>query len=148
MATKLPEATASPFVRSGVNGMLIPLLPHQGGILHRYGQPENRLVIAATSEPEAEAPQLVIPSEPDPALAETQAANQKLQALVQAQAEQLRAFQEQMAQMQQMVQAQQTSQAPQAPKPRARAAKPAPVPTPEAVEPSVDSAEPLAPPVL
>lgn len=32
------------------NGIIIPLLPHQGGILHRFNQPENKLVIARVSE--------------------------------------------------------------------------------------------------
>lgn len=30
--------------------MKIPLLPHQGGILHRFGTPENQLFIAKISE--------------------------------------------------------------------------------------------------
>lgn len=41
---------STPYVKSAVNGMIIPLLPGQAGILHRFNQPENRLVVAGTSE--------------------------------------------------------------------------------------------------
>jgi len=38
-----------PHIVSRVNGMKIPLLPGQAGILHRFEQKENKLVIASTS---------------------------------------------------------------------------------------------------
>ncbi len=34
-----------PFVTSSVNGMVIPLLPHQGGILHRFKRAGNPIVV-------------------------------------------------------------------------------------------------------
>ena len=41
-----PAATENnPFVTSSVNGMVIPLLPHQGGILHRFKRPGNPIVV-------------------------------------------------------------------------------------------------------
>ena len=65
---------STPHIVSRVNGLKIPLLPHQGGILHRFNNQENKLVIShvstdsyvkdtdsmltspATPEPGAEAP--------------------------------------------------------------------------------------------
>lgn len=44
---------STPYVHSAVNGMKIPLHPNQRGILHRFAQPENRLVISRTSETSA-----------------------------------------------------------------------------------------------
>lgn len=40
---------STPHIVSRVNGMKIPLLPHQGGILHRFNNPENKLVVAKVS---------------------------------------------------------------------------------------------------
>lgn len=40
----------TPHIVSKVNGMRIPLLPHQGGILHRFTNPENQLFVAKVSE--------------------------------------------------------------------------------------------------
>ena len=40
----------TPHIVSKVNGMLIPLLPHQGGILHRFTNPENQILISKVSE--------------------------------------------------------------------------------------------------
>lgn len=39
-----------PHVVSAVNGLYIPLLPGQEGILHRFTNPENQLVFARVSE--------------------------------------------------------------------------------------------------
>lgn len=67
---------STPYIKSAVNGIIIPLLPGQAGILHRFNQPENRLVIAGTSEtlqrqarPAApdNAANLVVESTPEPA---------------------------------------------------------------------------------
>lgn len=40
---------STPHIVSRVNGLKIPLLPHQGGILHRFNNPENKLVISKIS---------------------------------------------------------------------------------------------------
>lgn len=92
-----PQAPTTPHARSAVNGMIIPLLPHQGGILHRFGQPENRLVIASTSEPAEEAGRLVLEAPEDPALTRALEANKAMQEQMAAQAAQLASMQEQMA---------------------------------------------------
>lgn len=63
---------SSPYVRSRVNGIMIPLMPGQVGIMHRFTNPENQVVIdqvnaaggSTTSERNAT---LVVPSTPDPA---------------------------------------------------------------------------------
>lgn len=39
-----------PFIQSRVNGMKIPLLPGQAGIMHRFRNPENQLVISHATE--------------------------------------------------------------------------------------------------
>lgn len=39
-----------PFITSAVNGIKVPLLPGQAGIMHRFRNPENRLVISEVSE--------------------------------------------------------------------------------------------------
>lgn len=39
-----------PFVQSRINGMKIPLLPGQAGIMHRFRNPENQLVISHATE--------------------------------------------------------------------------------------------------
>ena len=57
-----------PFVKSAVNGMKIPLHPHQAGILHRFEQPENRLVVSNTSETKG------LPPEPERMIADADAA--------------------------------------------------------------------------
>lgn len=36
-----------PFITSSVNGMVVPLLPHQGGILHRFKRAGNPIVVDA-----------------------------------------------------------------------------------------------------
>lgn len=43
-----------PHIVSAVNGIKIPLLPGQAGIMHRYTNPENRLVIASVHDQGAE----------------------------------------------------------------------------------------------
>lgn len=58
---------AYPHIVSSVNGLKIPLLPGQAGILHRFENPENRLVIASTSynpihDVRDDAETLVVPS--------------------------------------------------------------------------------------
>lgn len=99
-----PEAPTTPHARSSVNGMIIPLLPHQGGILHRFAQPENRLVIASTSEPAAEAERMVSEGTPDPMLQQALQENAQLreqaqsqEATIAAQGDALKRLQEQMA---------------------------------------------------
>lgn len=96
MAT-IPNTPSTPFARSAVNGMIIPLLPHQGGMLHRFNQPENRLVVASTSEPAAEEGKLVIEGGTDPALTQALEANKALQTQMSEQSQQLAAMQAQMA---------------------------------------------------
>lgn len=39
-----------PVIKSRINGLQIPLLPGQAGILHRFTNPENQLVISGVSE--------------------------------------------------------------------------------------------------
>jgi hypothetical protein len=60
---------AQPFITSRVNGMKIPLHAGQAGIMHRFTQPENRLVIeridtqgSLAQEPET----LIVPATVDP----------------------------------------------------------------------------------
>lgn len=60
-----------PHIVSRVNGMKIPLLPGQAGIMHRFEHPENRLVIASTShnpitDARDDATALVVPSTQGP----------------------------------------------------------------------------------
>jgi hypothetical protein len=61
-----------PHITSRVNGMKIPLLPGQASILHRFEQPDNRLVVASTTynallDQRDDANDLVIPATQDPA---------------------------------------------------------------------------------
>lgn len=81
----------TPSVRSAVNGMTVPLHPHQGGILHRFNQKENKLVIAGVSgEPkEADPEKLVLAGTVDPALAEALKQNAELREMVVAQGDTL-----------------------------------------------------------
>jgi hypothetical protein len=66
-----------PHVVSAVNGMKIPLPPHHAGIMHRFTQPENRLVISQVNEngarPDTETRLTVAPTA-DPAAAVADAA--------------------------------------------------------------------------
>ena len=39
-----------PYITSAVNGIKVPLLPGQAGIMHRFRNPENRLVISEVTE--------------------------------------------------------------------------------------------------
>lgn len=60
-----------PYIVSAVNGLKIPLLAHQAGILHRFETPENRLFISKVSEHDDVVPdseqKIVIASSEDPA---------------------------------------------------------------------------------
>jgi hypothetical protein len=94
-----------PHIVSRVNGMKIPLLPGQAGILHRFEHPENRLVVASTSydpinDSRDDAAALIVPSGSAPEGAEPAAAAApvndevaQLRAQLAAQAEQLAAAQ-------------------------------------------------------
>jgi hypothetical protein len=60
-----------PHIVSRVNGMKIPLLAGQAGILHRFEHPENRVIIASTSydpinDSRDDAAALVVPSSSAP----------------------------------------------------------------------------------
>lgn len=60
---------ANPFITSRINGMKIPLYPGQAGIMHRFTQPENRLVVESinTQGSLAQEPEkIVIGSHDDP----------------------------------------------------------------------------------
>lgn len=60
---------STPHITSRVNGMKIPLLPHQGGILHRFQVPECQLVIAKVSTDsyvKDDEQMLTVPSTPEP----------------------------------------------------------------------------------
>lgn len=62
---------STPYIRSRVNGIMVPIQPGQAGIMHRFAQAENQLVIAevnaaggvANSEQDQT---LVSPSTPEP----------------------------------------------------------------------------------
>jgi hypothetical protein len=61
-----------PHIVSRINGMKIALLPGQASILHRFEQPDNKLVVASTSynallDQRDDANDLVIPATQDPA---------------------------------------------------------------------------------
>lgn len=60
-----------PYITSRINGLKIPLLPHQAGILHRFSTPENRLFISDVSEHDDVIPdnaqKLTIAASEDPA---------------------------------------------------------------------------------
>jgi hypothetical protein len=67
---------AQPFITSRINGMKIPLHAGQAGIMHRFTQPENRLVVervdtqgSLAQEPET----LTIPASQDPSEVKTSA---------------------------------------------------------------------------
>lgn len=67
---------AQPFITSRVNGMKIPLHAGQAGILHRYTNPENRLVIESVNAQGSiaqEPASLVIPASPEPSDVRTSA---------------------------------------------------------------------------
>lgn len=58
-----------PHIVSNINGMKIPLLSGQAGIMHRYETPENRLYIKSVhnngaDQPEPERMQIAEPAEP------------------------------------------------------------------------------------
>lgn len=55
MPSLRPTIPNTPFIRSRVNGIAIPVLPGQAGILHRFHQPENQLVVAQVQERSAQA---------------------------------------------------------------------------------------------
>ena len=67
----------APYITSSVNGMVIPLLPHQGGILHRFKLTGNTVVVDKLSG--ATAPddrrRMVMDSPGAPSSAEEQAAD-------------------------------------------------------------------------
>jgi hypothetical protein len=61
-----------PHITSRINGMKIPVLPGQASILHRFEQPDNRLVVASTTynallDQRDDANDITIPATPDPA---------------------------------------------------------------------------------
>jgi hypothetical protein len=61
-----------PHITSRINGMKIPVLPGQASILHRFEQPDNKLVVASTTynallDQRDDANDLVIPATQDPA---------------------------------------------------------------------------------
>jgi hypothetical protein len=61
-----------PHITSRINGMKIPVLPGQASILHRFVQPDNRLIVASTTynallDQRDDANDLVIPAGQDPA---------------------------------------------------------------------------------
>ncbi len=61
-----------PHITSRINGMKIPLLPGQASILHRFEQPENKLVVSSTSynallDQRDDSNDIVIPASQDPA---------------------------------------------------------------------------------
>lgn len=61
-----------PHITSRINGMKIPVLPGQASILHRFEQPENRLVVASTTynallDQRDDSQDIVIPATQDPA---------------------------------------------------------------------------------
>ncbi len=61
-----------PHITSRINGMKIPFLPGQASILHRFEQPDNKLVVASTTynallDQRDDANDLVIPATQDPA---------------------------------------------------------------------------------
>ena len=68
----------APYITSSVNGMVIPLLPHQGGILHRFKLPGNTPVVDRIAN--ATAPddrrRMVMDSPLNASTAEEQAADQ------------------------------------------------------------------------
>ena len=61
-----------PHITSRINGMKIPILPGQASILHRFEQPDNKLIVASTTynallDQRDDANDLVIPATQDPA---------------------------------------------------------------------------------
>lgn len=59
---------STPHIVSRVNGMKIDLPPGQAGILHRFTNPENRLVVAsvhAEGSTAQEPEKLVVPGTPE-----------------------------------------------------------------------------------
>ena len=63
--------TKVPHITSKINGMKIPLLPHQGGILHRFAVPECQLVISGVSQEslaikDSDTRMVIAESDPDP----------------------------------------------------------------------------------
>ena len=62
----------APYIRSRVNGILIPLHPSQVGIMHRFNGAENQVVISEVNphggNPDSEkGATLQVPATPDPA---------------------------------------------------------------------------------
>lgn len=76
----------APFITSSVNGMVIPLLPHQGGILHRFKIAGNTPVVdklvGATAPDDRR--RMVMDSPVAPSTAEEQAADAESRAVMDA----------------------------------------------------------------
>ena len=74
----------TPYIRSRVNGIMIPLHADQVGIMHRFAQPENQLVVSEINSRGGNASSeqgmtLQVPATPDPATAAQTAAAQSAQ---------------------------------------------------------------------